>query len=171
MRKPWVSKKICSVENCGKPVHGRTFCDKHYQRFKFHGDPLKTITNIGQPTLTKNGYLVRRINRKTALVHRLIMEEYIGRKLFPSEVVHHINGIRTDNRIENMEITTNAQHSSFHHPKGMNAIGGKPRNRRCSIAECGKAHFAMGFCSMHYSRFLRYGDPFFSKYKRNPRPV
>src|SRR5262245_57706262 len=34
--------KICSIEGCGKPVVGRGWCSKHWQRWKTHGDPLIT---------------------------------------------------------------------------------------------------------------------------------
>ena len=46
--------------------------------------------------------------------HRLLMEKYIGRHLEPWETVHHINEIKTDNRIENFFLCTHKEHSAVH---------------------------------------------------------
>lgn len=46
--------------------------------------------------------------------HVVLMEEHIGRKLTKSEVVHHINGCRSDNRIENLRLMTREEHSRLH---------------------------------------------------------
>lgn len=46
--------------------------------------------------------------------HRFLMEQYLGRKLTFNEVVHHINGDKSDNRMENLELRQRSEHTSEH---------------------------------------------------------
>jgi HNH endonuclease len=105
-------RRRCSVEDCENPYDTLGFCNMHYQRNRKTGDPgsaqpLRKPRGAGH--LHKSGY--RSVWRDGIRVpeHRVVMEAHLGRSLEPWENVHHKNGMRADNRIENLELWVKVQ--------------------------------------------------------------
>lgn len=78
-------------------------CNKHYIQYKRWGDPLHSDKK-GRATI--DGYF--RDGKSGRREHRVIYEQYYGIKLKSEEVIHHINFVKTDNRIENLYKYDNA---------------------------------------------------------------
>jgi hypothetical protein len=57
----------------------------------------------------KQGYIVKYFNGKEIRQHRVVMEQHLNRELLPEENVHHKNGVRDDNRLENLELWSSSQ--------------------------------------------------------------
>ena len=62
--------------------------------------------------IDKKGY--KRFRDSGKLVHRHVMERKLGFRLRKDVIVHHINGIKTDNRFENLQLMTKKEHFKHH---------------------------------------------------------
>ena len=66
-------------------------------------------------SIKPNGYVeYTRGPNKGRGVHVVVMEEHIGRGLYANEIVHHIDGIKTNNELSNLQLMSRSEHASHH---------------------------------------------------------
>lgn len=150
---------ICSADRCERPSFCKGLCTKHYQRFYTHGSV--TVINRrenGQGTI-HHGYKEITVKGKQVPEHRNLIEVFLGRKLQRREVIHHINGDRLDNRLENLMILTNQTHTPIHKTGRYWHKGTSDTHKYCSKCEQVKPRIAFSItkspswciiCTRHY---------------------
>lgn len=105
---------------------GKTFRKKNIKGFRYTNG-YRMIYQPDHPNATKSGYISE---------HRLVMERHIGRPLNPKEVVHHINEIKDDNRIENLELfASDRDHLNARHKKFSTNPLNTDKQRLCNICK------------------------------------
>ena len=111
------TKRKLSLATKGKAVSNET-CYKISEAKKCHYDGLN---GYGHTKIRSDGYLKTFVPEHPnasadgyVMTHTLVMERHIGRYLEPNEVVHHINHVRDDNRIENLKLMDAHEHMSMH---------------------------------------------------------
>lgn len=102
---------IMNINRWKKPVkYKKTHVNRGENNGRWKGGIMKKqgyvlVRTEGHPNAEKRGKYVEQ--------HILVMEKCLGRYLTKDEVIHHINGIRDDNRIENLQLVTRSEHATI----------------------------------------------------------
>lgn len=142
--------KYCSLSCHGRSVLGRPEIQaKIRRRYGAENNRWK-----GGRRKHTQGYVWILVNGKYYLEHRYIMMQSLKRPLAKGEQVHHKNGNKLDNRIENLELVNVADHIRQHHKEGLYKPCGWSRNfyacKSCGTTE--KPHSAQGYCRPCYRK-------------------
>lgn len=105
--------QACAVSGCERRAEDIGLCGPHACRKRKTGDVRADIPlrSRRERRVDRSGYVYSRRSPNAPLVkeHRWVMERLLGRSLRPGEEVHHKNGVRDDNRPENLELWTRSQ--------------------------------------------------------------
>jgi len=97
---------VCTIDGCDDPYVACGWCARHYSLNRYHGTPTPEPVEyvVGPGSVDTNGYRRLSIRCKMIFEHRHVMAQHLGRDLLAHEYVHHVNGDRIDNRLENLEL-------------------------------------------------------------------
>ncbi len=107
----------CSFDGCERPNKAKSYCKKHYDFYKRHGSLKKyrPRRRKGEGCIRGDGYKVIFINGHEILEHRHIYEKHHNVTLKRRQIIHHKDGNRSNNSIDNLELLESQSDHIKHH--------------------------------------------------------
>ena len=134
-----IEHNLKPVEIHGELVYVNTNGDlwKQYNRINIFKQVIVKPDN--------NGYLRPEINKKNVRLHRIIGKVFLELDIDnPKEQIDHINGVRTDNRVENLRVVTNQQ-NQFNQPKAKGHYFYKYKNKYLAKIKVNNKDIHLGY--------------------------
>lgn len=164
-----INKMKHAHKNQRSPMLGK----KHSESFKIQMS--KRISGNNHPmwkggkSFDKDGYIIIKNPKMPGSIreHRYVMELNLGRKLKSYEHVHHINAIKHDNRIENLQIIKYSDHIKLHRKLEMYGKWSKAGHKNCLFCHKNNIpHKALGLCRHCYYYEIKAGG-FLTKHPKS----
>src|SRR6266853_322212 len=129
-------KKKCLAPECEKESFCKVLCRSHYECMHKYGRLHLIKRSSGKGYKAPDGYIIIRIKGIAKYEHVLIAEKALGKALPYKAEVHHLNGIKDDNRPENLIICPNhAYHFLIETRTRALLECGNPNHRKCWICK------------------------------------
>lgn len=136
--------KTCNF--CGTPLHRDNFATQHaFQRAKFcsrdcrytaaRRDGAEYVSARGYTLVKVHGHPVATRSGGYMFKHRYVMEQHLGRLLTTEETVHHKDGNKQNNHIDNLELLSNTEHVTLHNKQQILATGVAAINAPQAVAK------------------------------------
>ena len=127
----------CSIEDCEKVAHRRGWCRLHYRRWLNHGNPMTLLRRAkGEGGFHSSGYWRFKKDGREFRAHILIAEAALGRKLKLSEIVHHVDCDRSNNKPGNLVLCpSQAYHALIHQRMRALDASGNAGFRKCKYCK------------------------------------
>jgi len=146
------AEKVCEIDECGARVYARGWCNKHYLRWRHHGDPTADHSRVRKPCSIEDC--------DATASSRGWCPKHYTRWLKHGDPLQEPPAPAGECAVKECVRASAARGWCKMHWKRWKTHG-DPNYQRpttCSVAECESAVAASGLCKKHYNRKSRHGD-------------
>lgn len=139
-----MKEKLCGVLGCERRHHAKDLCKSHHERLRRASALGDTPIKCQAMGWIQDGYRYTCVGGHRMREHRWVWERAYG-SIPNGAVIHHKNGDRLDNSLDNLELLGNGEHTKKH----------KTYRSGCVMDNCQNPHGGRGMCQPHYMQWYR----------------